>query len=824
MSYAGSCGSDNVVNSRGDLYYQACSIIEIRNFVEKGFGSTCGTVEETGNQDPVVTLNYPDNFFIPISTPFELKGSATDPDGDALTYCWDEIDLGPPTPLGTAVGNSPLFRSLPPGPNPNRTFPKLQSVLFNVNDIREILPTYTRPMKFCFVARDNRPGGGGIGLDTVSFRATDKAGPFVVTSPNSNSDIWYSNQYHNVTWNVANTNLAPVNCQRVNILLSLDNGQTYPYVLGAGVPNTGRYCAKVPDVVDPTCRLKIEAADNIFFDVTNSTFKIQAPPSPAYSLCAAQTFEQICLPETFQVDISTAGVLSFASPITLSVSGLPAGATATFSQNPVQPGGSSTLRVVFPEGSPEGSYSMLVSGSAAGAAAATTSVDFVVVSNNFSALALQTPANGASGVPQSPVLSFATTPDALNYELQLGTSPAFDPGTLEASTSTLTAGTYAVPVVLEKGTVYYWRVRPVNECGPGAWTEPFLFGTAVETCLTLSSNDLPKPILAAGTPTVESVITLNTGGTLSDVNVKQVQGNHTFFKDLEFTLVGPDGTSVALSKDKCGSYNGVFKFGFDDASITAFACPPSAGTPFKPSAPLSVFNGKNSTGAWTLRVKDNTTSSGGNLTAFQLELCSGVSLSAPFIVNNNTLQLQPGTNAGIPNSLLKAEDANNSAAQLTYTVVTAPQHGELKVNFGAALQPGAQFTQADLDNGLLRYYDYGTSGQDQFRFVVADGEGGFVTGTFLIKPLVSTFEPQATLLFDVAPNPANESLRISFGESLDGAARLSLLNMAGQVMRSLELPAGTLSHLLDVSELPEGVYVVSVQSESAIGVRKVVIR
>ena len=86
MSYAGSCGSDNVVNSRGDLYYQACSIIEIRNFVEKGFGSTCGTVEETGNQDPVVTLNYPDNFFIPISTPFELKGSATDPDGDALLW------------------------------------------------------------------------------------------------------------------------------------------------------------------------------------------------------------------------------------------------------------------------------------------------------------------------------------------------------------------------------------------------------------------------------------------------------------------------------------------------------------------------------------------------------------------------------------------------------------------------------------------------------------------------------------------------------------------------------------------------------------------
>jgi len=822
MSYAGACGADNVQNS-ADLYYHACSIREIRDFVENGRGNTCGTLEETGNQSPVVTLNYPENFFIPISTPFELKGSATDPDGDALTYCWDEIDLGPFVPMGSPSANSPLFRSFKPTTSPNRVFPRLQNLIFNTSDIREVLPTYSRDLKFCFVARDNRPGGGGIALDTIEFRSTDQAGPFLLSSPNSANDLWYGNEFRTVTWDVANTDKAPVNCQKVNILLSTDNGNTYEYTLAAGVPNTGRCCIKVPNIDKNLCRVRVEAADNIFFDLSNAAFKVKPAVTAGFGLCASQSSKQVCLPETFTVEISTSSILSFNAPITLSASGLPAGATAVFSQNPVQPGSSSTLTVTFPANIAEGIYNLSVSGSATGTTTTPTVVDLTVVSNDFSALALQTPANGATGTSQSPNLTFSTATDAQRYEIQVASSPSFDAGTLKSSSSSLTAGAYQVPVVLDKGTVYYWRVRPVNECGAGPWTEPFVFGTAVEACATLSSNDLPKPISASGTPTVESVITVNAGGTVSDVNVKVVQGNHSFFKDMEFTLVGPDGTAVALSKDKCGGYNGQFKFGFDDASPTAFTCPPSTGVAFKPSAALSVFNGKNSTGAWTLRAKDNTISSGGNLAAFQLELCSSAALNAPFIVNNNTLQLPSGTNAPIPNTLLKAEDANNSAAQLTFTLVTVPQKGELQVN-GAAALPGKQFTQADLDNGTLRYFDFGGSASEQFRFVVTDGEGGFVTGTFVIKPLVGVFEPRQQLAFDLAPNPATESLRVFFGESLSGEARLSLFNTAGQQMQSVVLPNGTLNHLLDVAALPDGVYIVTVQSERASGARKVVIR
>jgi hypothetical protein len=44
----------------------------------------------SGNRAPVVASVG--NFTIPILTPFKLTGSATDPDGDTVTYNWEQND------------------------------------------------------------------------------------------------------------------------------------------------------------------------------------------------------------------------------------------------------------------------------------------------------------------------------------------------------------------------------------------------------------------------------------------------------------------------------------------------------------------------------------------------------------------------------------------------------------------------------------------------------------------------------------------------------------------------------------------------------------
>ncbi|MEZ4920115.1 MAG: hypothetical protein R2792_13510 [Saprospiraceae bacterium] len=125
MSYAGACGPDNV-QGYSDLYYHSGSIDEISTFME--FTATCPTTSGSMNHKPEVIVPYSDNFFIPISTPFELDGSATDEDGDALVYAWEEIDLGLETPLSTPVGSSPLFRVWPATASTNRYFPRLSTI------------------------------------------------------------------------------------------------------------------------------------------------------------------------------------------------------------------------------------------------------------------------------------------------------------------------------------------------------------------------------------------------------------------------------------------------------------------------------------------------------------------------------------------------------------------------------------------------------------------------------------------------------------------------------------------------------------------------
>ena len=49
-------------------------------------------VTDTGNHAPVVTTAPA--YTIPLRTPFALTGSATDSDGDTVTYMWEQNDRG----------------------------------------------------------------------------------------------------------------------------------------------------------------------------------------------------------------------------------------------------------------------------------------------------------------------------------------------------------------------------------------------------------------------------------------------------------------------------------------------------------------------------------------------------------------------------------------------------------------------------------------------------------------------------------------------------------------------------------------------------------
>ncbi len=274
MGYAGICGTTNNLANNSIAYFHAVSYDEIVNFSNSGNGNSCATIIPTGNQAPVVT--GAGNYVIPASTPFILTGSATDPDGDPLTYQWEQFDAG--TAGGSwNSGSRPYFRSYAPVSTPTRLFPNLAVVNSgNYTGTRgEYLPATTQNLRFRLTARDNKANGGGVCyvINTVTLNAT--GGPFSVTSQNSTGIIYGSGTSQMVTWAVGGSTAAPISCSLVNIYISLNNGTTYS-VLVNNTANDGSEMITLPVVASnvTTCRVKVESVGNVFYDVNNFAFTI----------------------------------------------------------------------------------------------------------------------------------------------------------------------------------------------------------------------------------------------------------------------------------------------------------------------------------------------------------------------------------------------------------------------------------------------------------------------------------------------------------------------------------------------------------------------
>ena len=271
MAYAGICGNDNI-QQRSDDYFHSRSLDEVVSLVEAR--SSVGTRADTGNTIP--TADAGTNFVIPAETPFELTGSGSDADGDALTYNWEQRNLGPQQDVNAGDnGSSPIFRSWSPTTEPTRVFPRLSNLLSNTTPRGETLPTTNRTLNFRLTVRDTNPAGGGVATDDMSVTVRNAAGPFQVTAPNT-SVVWEGGSTQTVTWDVAGTTGNGINTSQVNLLLSLDGGMTYSEVLASGTANDGSEEIEVPNLQTTSARIKVEAVGNIFFDLSNQDFTINA--------------------------------------------------------------------------------------------------------------------------------------------------------------------------------------------------------------------------------------------------------------------------------------------------------------------------------------------------------------------------------------------------------------------------------------------------------------------------------------------------------------------------------------------------------------------
>ena len=414
MGYAGICAPN--VDTKSHDNFHSTSLAEMKSWID---GQSCHTVIPWANNAPVV--NTVMNKTLPISTPFVLTGVAVDQDNDPMLYTWDQTDneIAIMPPMSNNI-NGPAFRARPVSDNPSRYFPQLEDLAAGNPTPWEVLTSVFRTMDFTFTARDSQVGVGGCTSETdVTLTFTNTAGPFLATAPNG-GEQYLQNETISINWTVANTDVAPVSCANVDILLSIDGGLTYPTVLVSNTLNDGMQDITLPMINTATARIMVICSDNYFFDISDGNFTISD-----------------------------------------------------------------------------------------------------------------------------------------------GTGP---------------------------------------------------------TCATAFATDLPITISESGTPTITSNLSIRDKGLISDINIVDLKGNHTYLSDLDFVLSNIQGTEITIVDFPCNN-NSNFDFSLDDNAANPYPCPVNDGMTYQPFNALSGFNGSFH-GQWTLTVSDGANIDGGALTDWGIEYCA----------------------------------------------------------------------------------------------------------------------------------------------------------------------------------------------------------
>ncbi len=800
MGYAGIC-SPNVQNN-SDAYFHGYSIEEMSKYIVNGTGNQCPTKTSLDGTIPVITEST-GNYTIPKLTPFELKAKA---EGDQpLIFQWDQLDnavaeVQPPKSTNT---KGPLFRSYWGDNSGVRTFPAINYIVKNLNNTWEALPGVKRDVNFILTVKEDKPGGANHAQKKNKLSVDNTAGPFVVTYPNDKFITWFVGEGREITWDVAKTDAGNVKCKNVNILLSDDGGYNYPYLI-ATVPNSGSAYITVPDYIGTTMRIKVAAADNVFFDISNEDFEIKAGLQPF----------------SIDMDVPASDLCKGDSLVFFAKAGSPDQNTDTIHVTANYPTSGFTVSIENTQFLDVDSIRIVIYNNGAGTA--TNNFEFFFEANGNTILRQVTVRT--YGIPATPTLfnpvnytenvnpnaKFSWNPVAgqpVTYDLEVATDINFT--NIVAQVHDVAGVQTVLPENLANNTDYYWRVRCNGVCENSSYSDVYVIRTS--TCSQFYTN--PGIGFELNEPEVKDSIKVTNlpFDKLQSLEVIGIAGHFSEVGNIKARLTNSEQKSAILWNNDCTGEKDIRLRFADNAYSTEIPCDTSSSQyglgdlAIQPVEALARFNTSPPENTYSLIFNLDDVAKWGYILSWGLNLCGNAPtcnpLRIPLTTRLYTADLACTDDNGWTNYSITA--ANNPGSNTDLMVMSIKFNGEeplspeqVQVRIPSAAKfikiNNAQYVANPSTWTVLNRYwllspETQPSSPVEVRFYLTDSEI-----TSLLDAAGLSGETDSLKVFSVFSNdsidanPVNKHLKIKEGDVQQHTFELGTYNLNKYIQFSLD--------------------------------------
>lgn len=596
---------------------------------------------------------------------------------------------------------------------------------------------------------------------------------------------------------------------------------------------------KGDNLVDPYERVDVDGASGEYtITVTHKGTLADGPQrfsliitgvDSNFTFVTAESSKTVCSNTDAVFDFDYTQVAS--GTTNFSVQNLPAGLTADFSSSSITATGLLSLTIGGLENVSAGTYEMAIVGND-GSETETRNVSLTVYHPNFDndPMSISYPSNGQRGILFPGVtLSWNENKNAESYDIEVSDNPSF--------TNIIASGTETDLDITISGltinSVYYWRIKPSNQCATGDFSEIYSFQTAgSEDCSnTYSATNFSNAQIFLNSDNTASVpIDIADDLTISRLIV-DVDITHSSVEDLTLFIQEPSGlgsNNIILAQNVCDDNDNITNVTFDDTGSPLVCNPgdPAITGTIIPAESLGFSSGKSSSGRWFFAARDTEFLEGGDIDAASITVCTAVENSSLPSFTNNLVDVAANGIDIIQTTDIEASTASETAAQQVYTLVTLPVNGTVRKN-DVILAVGDTFTQEDVDLGNITYANTQTSlFTDSFKVDITNGVNGWLPSQEVNLSASVVSAPTFELLnLSLYPNPTSGIISVRFESQTDKDVNVEIYDLQGRSIykKSFSSNSSLFDESMNVGRVANGIYLIKINQGDRSTTKRVII-